>query len=126
MNILIAGSRDFNNYDLVESTLTAWAKNQSITNNDITIISGGARGADKLGERFAKEYDLKLQIYPADWNQYGKSAGYKRNTQMAEVTDVAFIFWDGESKGTKHMIDLCKSRGIDTHVIEYNKAPWEE
>ena len=87
MNICIAGSRDFNDYELLESSITEWAKNNpQIKQEDVTIISGGARGADKLGERFAKEYDLKLQIYPADWNQYGKSAGYKRNTQMAELT----------------------------------------
>ena len=127
MNILIAGSRDFDDYDLLEVTITQWAKdNPQINQDEVTIISGGARGADKLGERFAREYSLLLQIYPAQWDMYGKSAGYRRNQVMAEVSNVAFIFWDSQSKGTEHMINLCRSKNIDTHVIEYNKAPWEE
>ena len=136
MNIVIAGSRDFNDYELLELTITKWAEEQTeLKQEDITIISGNARGADKLGERFAKEYSLKLKVYPADWNQYGKSAGYIRNKIMASVSDVAFIFWDGQSKGTKHMIDLCNQYPtIELHVLNYkddlhfiynNKAPWE-
>ena len=127
MNIVIAGSRDFDDYELLELTITEWAKrNPQINQDDVTIISGNARGADQLGERFACEYGLKLEVYPADWNQYGKSAGYKRNVQMAELADHAFIFWDGFSKGTYHMIQLLDKLEITHQVITYSKAPWEE
>ena len=127
MNILIAGSRDFDDYDLLEVTITQWAKdNPQINQDEVTIISGGARGADKLGELFASEYGLKVQQYLADWDHYGKSAGYKRNVQMAEVTDHAFIFWDGISKGTYHMIQLLDKLEITHQVVVYPKAPWEE
>ena len=126
MNILIAGSREFNDYKLLEDTLNQWAdSNPDFSQEEISIVSGMARGADKLGVQFAEEYGLKLISMPADWNTYGKSAGYKRNEAMAKITDIAFIFWDGQSKGTKHMIDLCHKYYITTQIIEYNKAPWE-
>lgn len=88
--------------------------------NDIIIISGTAKGADKLGERYAKEKGYGIIYKPADWNQLGKRAGYVRNEEMAKLADVAVIFWDGESRGAKHMIDLCDKHKVDKRVIIYN------
>lgn len=85
----------------------------------IIIISGNANGADKLGERYAKERGYELITKPADWDRFRKSAGYRRNAEMADIGNAAAIFWDGESKGSKHMIDLAKEKGLAVRVINY-------
>ena len=79
----------------------------NLKENDIVIISGCASGADAMGQRYAEENGFKVEKYPADWKKYGKGAGPIRNKQMAEVCDYVICFWDGESKGTKSMIDLA-------------------
>lgn len=66
-----------------------------------------ARGADALGLQFADRNDLKVHKFPADWDSYGKSAGYRRNAEMAEFADECLILWDGKSKGSIHMKDLA-------------------
>jgi predicted Rossmann fold nucleotide-binding protein DprA/Smf involved in DNA uptake len=127
VRICIAGSRDFNNFDYAEEVIQCFSDSHpEIKQDDVIIVSGGARGADKIGEQLAHKFGLGLDIYPAKWDLYGKSAGYKRNREMAEISDYVFCFWDGKSKGTKHMIDLCKSLGKPTYVIEYlDLPPWE-
>lgn len=119
--IIIAGSRDFNNYELLRKVLSKHLS--KINRNQIEIISGGARGADTLGETFARRNDLKLTRFPADWDTYGKSAGFRRNAEMAkyaaEEQGMVFAFWDGQSKGTKHMIELGKNVGLSVYVINF-------
>ena len=95
---------------------------------DLTrIISGGARGADTLGERFANEMGLEIFRFIPDWDGLGKRAGYVRNAEMAKfaVEDgnygVLIAFWDGQSRGTKHMIDLAKRYGLEVHVVNYKE-----
>ena len=75
---------------------------------EIVILSGGARGADAIGERYAKENGFKIEKHPAAWNIYGKSAGPRRNKQMAEACDFVICFWDGQSRGTESMIEFAK------------------
>jgi len=82
------------------------------TTEEIEIVSGTARGADEMGERFAKEKGYALKQFPADWDTFGKSAGYRRNSQMADYADACVVFWDGKSRGTKHMIDLAEKTGL--------------
>ena len=86
--------------------------------HDITIISGNASGADALGERYAREHSLKLEIYPAEWEEYGKSAGPLRNKLMAEKADFVVAFWDGNSRGTKNMIDCAIDQNIPYRIIK--------
>lgn len=117
IRIIIAGGRDFNDYPLAEGVLLD--NTVSYTNDQITIVSGGARGADKIGEALAKNYTTNLCIYPAQWDMYGKSAGYKRNALMAANADMLLAFWDGKSKGTKHMIDLATKAGLEVIVTNY-------
>lgn len=74
------------------------------------IVSGGARGADSLAERYAQENDIQLTVFPAEWDKYGKSAGYRRNHQIIDYADVVLAFWDGQSKGTKHAIELAEKQ----------------
>lgn len=119
--VIVAGTREFDNYLLLRMKLTDYLS--PIPNEEIEIISGTARGADKLGEQYASDYNLKCIKFPADWNTYGKSAGYRRNAEMAKYASqehgVLFAFWDGKSKGTKHMIDLAYKYNLETYVIKY-------
>jgi hypothetical protein len=125
LRIIIAGGRDFNNYELLKEKVFNIVKCENKSKNHIKIVSGGARGADTLGERFAKEFDLKVCRFIPDWNGLGKRAGYVRNVDMAKYSiennnrGVLIAFWDGKSKGTKHMIDLAKSYNLEVHVINY-------
>ena len=119
LRIIVAGSRTFNDYDLLESTLSDYLKE----NNNVTIISGAAKGADQLGERFARKYRYNLKYFPAQWDMYGKSAGPIRNRKMAEYAaeghGILFAFWDGNSRGTKSMIELAKKYGLEVYVVRY-------
>lgn len=85
----------------------------------LLLFRGGARGADALGERYAEENGFKTERYPANWDKYGKSAGPKRNEQMAKVADCVICFWDRKSPGTKSMIGFAKeySRPIRIKII---------
>lgn len=114
MKYLIAGSRTFNNYDLLKTILNKYKKAD-------VIIQGGAKGADLLGKRYALDNNIKCEEYKANWDKFGKSAGYRRNAEMVSLLnndDIAFIFWDGASKGTKHTIDLCKKKNIKTIITK--------
>ena len=111
MKTIIAGSRSIDSLDLIFQVV-----NESKF-NITTVVSGGARGVDQLGEQWAKMNNIPIDIYPANWDKYGKSAGYKRNTIMAMNADALIAIWDGESKGTKHMIDLAEKYGLKTFVF---------
>lgn len=101
MRIAIIGSRGFDNYKLVVETLLPYKS--KIT----TVVSGGARGADTLGEKWAIEHGIKTLIFPADWEKHGKKAGYIRNEEIVKNCDGIIAFWDGISKGTNHSITLA-------------------
>lgn len=116
MHIIIAGCRDFNDYSVVEKEVMDFI-GKVIGKIEIEIISGGATGADALGERFAKEHNLSLKIVPADWKTYGRSAGPRRNEQMARIAGTLIAFWDGKSRGTKNMIDTAKKLGLRVKVV---------
>ena len=115
MKLIIAGSREFNDYSLLEKELNPYK--HIITE----IVSGNARGADSLGERYALEYNIPIKIFKADWNNLGRRAGIVRNHQMGNYADLLLAFWDGKSKGTKDMIDYMKKLGKIGKVILYNQ-----
>lgn len=121
IRVIVAGTRDFNDFFSVEKILMGYFELHQLHRADVEIVSGGARGADKLGEKFANKYGCKLTKFPADWEYYGKSAGYIRNEQMAkyasESNGVLFAFWNGVSKGTKHMIELAGKYNLDVNII---------
>ena len=112
MKIIIAGSRGFNDYE----TLCKVCDHMLSKQKKIEIVSGTAGGADRLGELYAKENKYLLKQFPADWGKLGKKAGYVRNEKMAEYADALIAFWDGESKGTKHMIDLAKKHKLKVKI----------
>lgn len=113
--IVVAGCRDYTNYGEAKKYIDFCISNIR-KENEIIIISGGAKGADSLGERYAKENGFKVEKYPADWDRYGKSAGPRRNREMAEACDYVICFWDGKSKGTKTMIEYAKQYGKPIRV----------
>lgn len=116
--VIIAGSRGFSNYKLLREQCNKYLREKRKTSN-VIIVSGHARGADTLGEKYAQDEGFALEIYPAQWKKLGKQAGYRRNEQMAEVADALIAFWDGSSKGTKHMIDIMNEKNLLVRVVEY-------
>jgi len=116
MRTIVAGGRDFKDAGLLGITLDSFRQSVSST---VTIISGAARGADSLGEDYALECELNLKRFPADWDIHGKSAGFIRNTQMAEYAEALIAFWDGKSRGTQHMIDIALRKGLLVKVCRY-------
>lgn len=116
MKIAIVGSRTFTDY----TVLVDYIEKNAAENNYIIdeVISGGAKGADSLAERFAQDYDFKLTVFPADWKTYGKRAGAIRNEDIIKNCDVCFAFWDGISRGTKISIDFCTRYNKPCHICK--------
>lgn len=118
--LIVAGGRGFDNYSVLEDTLLTLCTNMGVLADvDVSIVSGMAKGADILAVDFAKRYNVVLHKYPADWDKYGKGAGFKRNEQMAFFSDGLLAFWDGESRGTKHMIDTMQKAGKQVWIVRY-------
>lgn len=116
MKIIVAGSRSINDKEMVFKIL------KRITNRytDVELVSGCAKGPDNLAIEFAENNDVIVHKFPADWDKYGKRAGYLRNEDMAKFSDVLVAFWDGESKGTKHMISLAIKYRLKVKIIDIN------
>ena len=105
--LMISGSRGIKDskkiYDELEKIFAA--------HPDFILISGGARGVDSIAEEWAKSRNLPIEQHKPDWAKYGKGAGIVRNKEMVLAADYVLIFWDGESKGTKSVIDFCEKQG---------------
>lgn len=118
MKVLICGSRSINDAALIS---------QAVLQSGMTpthIISGGARGVDRLAGEYAASNGIEFTEYPANWNKYGKCAGFMRNCVMVGTADAVIAVWDGKSPGTKHSIDYATSQGKQVFVLipELNKA----
>lgn len=114
MKVIVAGSRTFTDYPILRDALDMLSDE-----TDIEIVSGTARGADSMGERWARDNNKAIHRFVPDWDGLGKSAGYRRNEDMAKFADAVICFWDGESRGTKHMIDLAKQYKLKLKIIRY-------
>jgi hypothetical protein len=110
MKVIVAGSRDIVDYEIVKSAIVS----SGFQINE--IVSGGARGVDTLGERYAKENNILFVVFPANWDLYGKKAGYLRNAEMAKYANGLIAVWDGVSKGTGHMIDLAQKNNLQVYI----------
>lgn len=117
MKTIIAGSRDIGNYMLVRQAVALSGFKDQITE----VVSGGARGIDRLGERYAKEEGIPYVVFTPEWEIYGKRAGILRNAEMADYADALIAIWDGESRGTKHMIDDARKKGLKVFVFKLPK-----
>ena len=107
MKYLICGSRDWTNYNLI--------KERILYHQPTMIISGGCKGADKIAENIAKELNIPIEIYNAEWDKYGNSAGPIRNKKMLEEgnPDYVIAFHDDleNSKGTLDMVNKSLNKG---------------
>jgi hypothetical protein len=130
--IIIAGGREFDDFRTLSKVCMFMLQNKQ----NVEVVSGTANGADKLGEQFARFMGYPIKQFPASWDEFGKAAGYIRNKEMAEYADALIAFWDGESKGTKHMIDLATQRNLKVkihiyeppkdEIIDENKPWWDK
>ena len=111
MKVIIAGGRDFDSYELLDKTMKE-------VNNVTEVVCGRAKGADTLGEKWAKQHNIPVTYFPALWN-LGRDAGIKRNHQMGDYADYLVAFWDGQSRGTKDMIEYMKKIGKNGTVVTY-------
>lgn len=112
MKTIIAGSRNIVEYQSVLDAIKA-------SGFEITeVVSGGARGVDSLGERYAKEKGIPLKVFPADWESYGRKAGIMRNTEMSCYADALIAVWNGDSPGTYNMLNQAKSKGLKIYVLK--------
>ena len=110
MKVIIAGGRDYHNYETLLEAITE-------AQFDITtVVSGGAKGVDALGERYASEMNKELNVFNADWETHGRAAGPIRNRKMAENAEALIAIWDGQSRGTKNMIETATKKGLRVHV----------
>ena len=118
--LLVVGSREFQNYTLMSLYLDRIIGDRK----DICIVSGGARGADSLARDYAKYHNIKYKEFPAEWELYGRSAGYRRNEKMHQYIASykereVIAFWDGQSKGTAHNFELAKRYDNPIQIIRY-------
>jgi len=116
MRTIIAGSRTCTDKEELVKAINNCGWKPTV------VISGAAKGVDKLGELWAEENGISCQLFPADWKLYGKSAGWKRNYKMACKAEALIAIWDGKSKGTKNMIDIARLKKLKVHIhmIENN------
>lgn len=107
--IVVAGCRDYNNYMEAKEYIDFCLSNIKKRYN-LVFLSGGCKGSDALGERYAKENSFEIERHLAEWQKFGKAAGPKRNSEMAKICDYVICFWDGRSNGTKSMIEFAKQK----------------
>lgn len=110
MKVIVAGGRDFHDYETVCEAIRESGFVPTV------IISGGATGVDALGEQYARENNLTCEIHKADWKQFGKAAGPIRNRMMAQHGEALVAVWDGFSPGTKNMIDTATKHNLKIYV----------
>jgi predicted Rossmann fold nucleotide-binding protein DprA/Smf involved in DNA uptake len=116
MNVAIVGSRDFGNDNGYTMRRMIVQFIDTLPAGTV-IVSGGARGVDRVAESWAKHRRLPTSIFPADWDTYGKSAGFRRNAYIIGVADIVVVFLDGVSRGTAHSIGLAKAQGKPLYIV---------
>ena len=113
--VIIAGTRTFNNYPLLRKKLDEFLADRTC----VEIVSGGASGADSLGEKYALEKGFPLRRFVADWDRFSRAAGPIRNALMAEDADALVVFWDGSRRGTASMIKEASKRHLRVQIVQY-------
>ena len=115
--VLITGSRDWINADIIQAALGYVIREKNELGFPTTLVHGGARGADALAEKLAKDIGWTIERHPAQWEQFGESAGYRRNAEMANLgADICLAFIKNNSKGATMMVDLAEKKHIPTYV----------
>lgn len=132
MNIAIVGSREFANIEYYQQTFSYhdslmkyeedynkvldYLTSLEEFNNDTTIVSGGAKGADSLAEEIADKFELKKIIIKPQWNVFGKKAGMVRNEEIVDTSDIIVALWNGKSRGTKNTISLARRKNKQVYI----------
>ncbi len=119
--VLVCGGVDFNNEALLAETLDAILEKENTV-----IVSGGAKGADTLAEKYAADNGIEIKVFPAEWSKYGRSAGPIRNKKMLDFISgsgnpLVVAFWDGKSRGTKNTIETARKMKIATLIVDYKE-----
>ena len=117
MKTIIAGGRECVDYRVVSKAMLQFG--EEVTE----VVSGCARGADTLGEQWARNHSIPIKRFPADWDKHGRGAGYIRNKYMANYADALVALWDGVSRGTANMIEEAKKKGLVVFVYRYDLKP---
>lgn len=111
MKVAVIGSRSFNDYEKLKDTLSKI---------DVSLlVSGGANGADKLGEQYANENNIPTKIFLPDWKKHGKAAGFLRNTDIINEAELVVAFWDQQSNGTRDSIQKAEKQGKKVMIISF-------
>jgi hypothetical protein len=118
LKVIVAGGRDFTDYDKLSAVIFDYAESVG-EDVAVSIVSGMARGADKLAHTFARNEGVQVHEFPADWDTYGKRAGFVRNDQMSVFADALIAFHDGSSRGTANMIQTMRRLGKPVLIINY-------
>jgi hypothetical protein len=113
MELIIAGYRKFQNYPLLREKVLRLTQGHTIA----TILSGKCEGTDSLGERFAKEFEIPVDPYPADWNRFGKAAGPIRNGQMVKNATHAIVFDHPLARGSKDLIRQANAIQLPLRIV---------
>lgn len=120
MKTIIAGSRDITDYELVKNAI-------KYSGFDITeVVCGNARGVDTLGKNWANSKGIPVKFFNANWNTFGKSAGFRRNAEMAKYADALIAIWNGVSKGTFSMINLAHDRNLEIYILRTDLSTLEK
>jgi hypothetical protein len=119
MRVLICGDRNWTNVRAIEREIDLLKAEYGY---DLVIIEGEARGADSLARNAAKERNIEVERYPAEWDRYGRAAGAIRNTQMLKEGKPSLVlaFHENieESRGTKNMVTQARKAGVETRVFD--------
>ncbi|PZM82128.1 DUF2493 domain-containing protein [Candidatus Gracilibacteria bacterium] len=118
MKVIIAGPRDFKNESFIHMKLDELSKKIEISE----VIHGLATGVDTFAGRWANKNNMPVLEFPAEWDKYGKRAGYIRNKQMSEVGDYLIAFYGG-SKGTGMMIEIMKKLNKPVTIVDIEDIP---
>jgi len=113
MKLAIVGGRDFNNRVMLSGAMHFFDTEVE------TIVSGGARGANSLGEEWAISCDIPTERYLPNWNKYGRAAEYLRNQEIVDACDMVLAFWDGKSRGTQDTIAKAQKAKKPTFIVYY-------
>ena len=118
--LAVVGSRGFEDFDLFVKIIDRLRLTKEID----AIISGGAKGVDSMAEHYADVNGIPTEIFLADWDKYGKGAGYIRNKTIWDNSDIGIAIWDGVSKGTKHSFDLARKQNKKLYIFNYMINRW--
>ena len=114
LRVIIAGSRTIEDSSAISDLIEYFLERKERKN--IIILTGMAKGVDRIAYNFAKHWGIEVEEYPANWETHGKSAGYQRNLRMAYNANALLAFWDGYSKGTTHMINIANEKGLEVRT----------